>query len=288
MARRPLTSPRKEASQERSKATVDTLLAATARVLVKDGYDRASTNKVAEAAGVSIGSLYQYFPSKEALVAAVIERHIAEMMEVVRNSLVRVALLPIEEAARELVRVMIDAHRIEPKLHRVLVEQIPRVGNLEQIESVDDEAIALVRAYLEAHKEEIDVVDLDLAASGAPRRRALPRRGRLARRAVPEGRASLLCCSSMSSIKKTLVQQGMKLMTDPRVMKMMQDERVMKAVMQMMNVPGKVQSFGNEQIEKLAKAMSLATEDEVKDLKRQIRRLEEEVSRLEKKKNGEG
>ena len=86
----------------------------------------------------------------------------------------------------------------------------------------------------------------------------------------------------MSSIKKTLMKQGMKLMTDPRVMKMMQDERVMKAVMQMMNVPGKVQSFGNEQVEKLAKAMSLATEDEVKDLKRQIRRLEEEVSRLEK------
>ena len=86
----------------------------------------------------------------------------------------------------------------------------------------------------------------------------------------------------MSSFKKTLMKQGMKLMTDPRVMKLMQDERVMKAVMQMMTVPGKVTSFTNEQIEKLAKAMSLATEDEVKDLKRQIRRLEEEVSRLEK------
>jgi cell division FtsZ-interacting protein ZapD len=88
----------------------------------------------------------------------------------------------------------------------------------------------------------------------------------------------------MSSIKKTLMKQGMKLMTDPRVMKMMQDERVMKAVMQMMTVPGKVQTFTNEQIEKLAKAMSLATEDEVKDLKRQIRRLEEDVTRLEKDK----
>ena len=86
----------------------------------------------------------------------------------------------------------------------------------------------------------------------------------------------------MSSIKKTLMKQGMKLMTDPRVMNLMQDERVMKAVMQMMSVPGKVQTFTNEQVEKLAKAMSLATEDEVKDLKRQIRRLEEEVSRLEK------
>lgn len=90
--------------------------------------------------------------------------------------------------------------------------------------------------------------------------------------------------AAMSSLKKTLMKQGMKLMTDPRVMKMMQDERVMKAVMQMMNVPGKVQSFTQDQVEKLAKAMSLATEDEVKDLKRQVRRLEEEVSRLERDK----
>ena len=88
----------------------------------------------------------------------------------------------------------------------------------------------------------------------------------------------------MSSIKKTLMKQGMKLMSDPRVMKIMADERVMKAVMQMMNVPGKVQSFTDEQIAKLAKAMSLATEDEVKDLKRQVRRLEEEVARLEREK----
>lgn len=88
----------------------------------------------------------------------------------------------------------------------------------------------------------------------------------------------------MSSIKKTLMKQGMKLMSDPRVQKIMTDERVMKAVMQMMNVPGKVQSFTDDQVARLAKAMSLATEDEVKDLKRQIRRLEEEIARLEKDK----
>lgn len=84
----------------------------------------------------------------------------------------------------------------------------------------------------------------------------------------------------MSSLKKTLVKQGVKLMSDPRVAKLMQDERVMSAVMQVMNVPGKVQTFTSEQVEKIAKAMSLATEDEVKDLKRQVRRLEEELARL--------
>jgi hypothetical protein len=82
------------------------------------------------------------------------------------------------------------------------------------------------------------------------------------------------------SLKKTLMQQGMKLMTDPRVMKLMQDERVMKAMMAAMSAPGKAQSFAREQLESVAKAMALATEGEVKDLRRTVRKLEEEVARM--------
>jgi cell division FtsZ-interacting protein ZapD len=84
----------------------------------------------------------------------------------------------------------------------------------------------------------------------------------------------------MSAIKKTLMQQGMKLMSDPRVLKLMQDERVMKAMMAAMSVPGKAQSFARDQVEALAKAMALATEGEVKDLRRTVRKLEEEVARM--------
>jgi AcrR family transcriptional regulator len=152
------------ASQERARATVDALLGATARILVKDGYDRASTNRIAHVAGVSIGSLYQYFPSKEALVAAVIDRHMQEMMGLLRDALVKVAMRPVKEAARELVKVMIDAHRVDPNLHRVLVEQTPRVGRLDNVQTIDRESYRLVRAYLEAHREEVGVTDLDLAA----------------------------------------------------------------------------------------------------------------------------
>ena len=164
MPKKPVTKARKSASQERSKATVAALLAATTRVLVKEGYDHTSTNKIAEAAGVSIGSLYQYFPSKEALVSAVIERHIDGMLDVVRSSAARVASLPMYEATRELVRAMIDAHRVDPKLHRVLVEQIPRIGNMEHIERVDEEGLQMVRMLLEARKDELGVEDLDMAA----------------------------------------------------------------------------------------------------------------------------
>jgi AcrR family transcriptional regulator len=164
MAQKLQTSPRKSASQERSRSTVDALLEATTRILIKEGYDRASTNRIAELAGVSIGSLYQYFPSKEALVAAVVDRHTQELSEVTRNALVKMAARPIEVAAREFVSVAIDAHRVNPKLHGVLAEQIPRVGRLENIEANVRDGYALVRGYLEAHRDEIDVADLDLAA----------------------------------------------------------------------------------------------------------------------------
>jgi len=164
MAQKLQTNPRKSASQERSRSTVDALLEATARVLMKEGYDRASTNRIAEVAGVSIGSLYQYFPSKEALVAAVIDRHTQQVSQVTRNALAKVAARPIEVAAREFVSVAIDAHRVNPKLHGVLSEQIPRVGRLENIEATQREAYTLVRGYLEAHRDEIDVADPDLAA----------------------------------------------------------------------------------------------------------------------------
>lgn len=164
MASKPLTKPRKEASQERSRATVDALVEATARILVREGFDKASTNRIAEVAGVSVGSLYQYFPSKEALVAAVIDRHRQDILQVVRGELAKAAQQPLEEGVRTLVVVAVKAHRVNPKLHRVLAEQIPRVGKLEKAETFSRENFALFRAYLENLRDEIGVRDLDLAA----------------------------------------------------------------------------------------------------------------------------
>ena len=162
--RRPLTNPRKKASQERSRATVVALIEATARILVREGFEKASTNRIAQEAGVSIGSLYQYYPSKEALVAAVIDRHNQQRMQMVRDALAEVAALPVEKAVRKLVAMAIEAHRIDPKLHRVLSEQIPRTGRLKNVEIFGRETYALVQAYLEAHRHELRAVDLELAA----------------------------------------------------------------------------------------------------------------------------
>src|SRR5262249_7474993 len=85
LARKKRTDLRKLPVQERSRVTVEALLEATARILVKEGFDAASTNRIAAVAGVSVGSLYQYFPSKESLVAALIDRHNQQIMQAVQG-----------------------------------------------------------------------------------------------------------------------------------------------------------------------------------------------------------
>jgi len=131
---------------------------------VREGFDRASTNRIADVAGASIGSLYQYFPNKEALVAAVVERHQQDIRQVIQGELEKAAMLPIEQGVRMLVAVAVKSHRIAPKLHRVLAEQIPRVGTLEKLETFNRENFALFRSYLESRKSELRVKNLELAA----------------------------------------------------------------------------------------------------------------------------
>src|SRR4051794_37910637 len=113
MAPRPRTVPRKAPRQDRSRATVDAILDATARVLVQEGYDRTSTNRIAVKAGVSVGSLYQYFPSKEALVAALVDRHMEEMNQVLLEGMSGLDVKPPERVVRDVIHAMISAHRVE-------------------------------------------------------------------------------------------------------------------------------------------------------------------------------
>jgi AcrR family transcriptional regulator len=164
MYRQVRTTPRKRPRQERSKATVDAILEASARVLVKQGFDGLTTNAVATAAGVSIGSLYQYFPNKEAIVAALIEHHLEQMNAAVLAELARVAQLPIAEAARCMVELTLRAHAVDPELHRVLTEQVPRVGRMAKLRELDGIAHRMVASLLAARSKELAIADPDLSA----------------------------------------------------------------------------------------------------------------------------
>src|SRR5947209_18080925 len=104
------TQPRKSPRQERSKQTVKWLLDATVEVLSKEGYKAASTNRIAQKAGVNIASLYQYFPRKEALVAALIDRQIDRMQELVGRELGAVAGLPLAQAIPVVIGALMNSY----------------------------------------------------------------------------------------------------------------------------------------------------------------------------------
>jgi AcrR family transcriptional regulator len=143
---------------------VDAILEASARVLVKHGFDGLTTNAVATAAGVSIGSLYQYFPNKEAIVAALIEHHLEQMNGAVLAELARVAQLPAAEAVRCAVELTLRAHAVDPELHRVLSEQVPRVGRLAKLRELDAITHRMVAGLLAARSNELAIRDPDLSA----------------------------------------------------------------------------------------------------------------------------
>jgi AcrR family transcriptional regulator len=163
MALKVRTSPRKAPRQERSRETVDVILEATARVLERDGYDRASTNRIAEVAGVSVGSLYRYFPSKEALVAALCDRHITAMLATCESKLLELADAPMDVAVRGTVGAILHAHTVNPKLHRVLIQQVPRVGKLKNVDAMQQRLSELLRIQLEMRRAEVRPRNLDLA-----------------------------------------------------------------------------------------------------------------------------
>ncbi|MFM0504708.1 TetR/AcrR family transcriptional regulator [Paraburkholderia caffeinilytica] len=119
---------RKAPRQARSRATVEAILTAGAQVLGRQGWARFTTNDVAEAAGVSIGSLYQYFPNKNVLVQAITTRHFDEVLAVLRT--IDDETMPFAWRVEQLVHGMIGIHNINPALHRVLLEKAPYIEGL--------------------------------------------------------------------------------------------------------------------------------------------------------------
>ena len=157
-------NPRKQPKQARSKATVEAILQAAAQVLVNEGYDKASTNRVAKVAGVSVGSLYQYFPNKDAMFLALADDHAGHMISMLQEMAEQLLTAPIPEAVRTYIDAMLRAHLVEPALHQELTLLLPRLQTMHDVADLNRQAEMPVRMWLEAHRDEIQVGDLDTAA----------------------------------------------------------------------------------------------------------------------------
>jgi AcrR family transcriptional regulator len=160
---------RKTPRQGRSQRIVETVLEAAALTFAELGYAKATTNRIAERAGISVGSLYQYFPSKDGILARLLAAHKAQIHALVEQAVARLAdpAAPLEATLRALLEELVEVHRASPAMARALSEAVLRQSSaLDQCE-LDGEDVAqasMVRAALEARP---DVRSGDLEAMAA-------------------------------------------------------------------------------------------------------------------------
>jgi AcrR family transcriptional regulator len=151
--------PRKEPRQSRARATVDAILFAAAHILKIEGFAHATTNRIAEKAGVSVGSLYQYFPNKEAIVAALRERYQDWFDELVRAEIERGRGLPLREGVRQAMERIIALNALDPALHGKLSSPV-----INHDREATQRLIAEMRTYLVDHARQLGLPDPELTS----------------------------------------------------------------------------------------------------------------------------
>lgn len=166
--RAPDWGARRTPVQQRAQETVDVILQAAGEVFSEHGYAAGTTNRIAVRAGVSIGSFYQYFPNKDAVLVALVERHVAAGMRSVEELLTAAAAAEAPAELRGLLRAFVSAmvvlHGQEPDLHRVLFEEAPHPPELHECVLQMEEALAHAwRSILEGAAG-VQVADADTAA----------------------------------------------------------------------------------------------------------------------------
>ena len=155
---------RKGPKQQRSKVTVSAILDATVRVLEQEGNDAATTSRIAEVAGVSVGTLYQYFANRDAILDALQDREFDRASEMMGRILGRGAYATDREVARAVIEGLLELHGAAPTLHRLLVVEGLRVTPTERVQAFDNRIIALVRSFLNLANVRIRRKNLDAAA----------------------------------------------------------------------------------------------------------------------------
>ncbi|RST87815.1 TetR/AcrR family transcriptional regulator [Aquibium carbonis] len=159
-------TPRKRPRQARATATVDAIFEATIQVLLTDGPHRLTTTRVAARAGVSVGTMYQYFPHKQALFYALNERYLDDLAETVRNTCEARHGAPIVDMVQALVTTYWDAKTKRPEVTRALYRSVVELDNEALLEAfarrVDAATAAMFASASDAGFADLPVVNLTL------------------------------------------------------------------------------------------------------------------------------
>jgi AcrR family transcriptional regulator len=144
---------------------VERILDAAQEVLITHGYDGASTNRIAEAAGISPGSLYQYFPNKDAIAGAVIDRYSDHLSARLAANVSERLTQPAPDYVRESIAALLDALDVHPEFLRAVMEQTPRLGTGSKLLAFEQRIGELTVAYLTINSKQVrSGATLDTAA----------------------------------------------------------------------------------------------------------------------------
>jgi AcrR family transcriptional regulator len=143
---------------------VDAILAAAARVFARDGYGRATTNRIAETAGVSVGSLYQYFPSKNAIAVELLRRYRERLIERIAAKVGEMNEATFREVVHALVTALLHDDEIDDSLRRLLIERVLRTESRGAVPAFEDRIESLLVDALRAAKDKVAIDDYEICA----------------------------------------------------------------------------------------------------------------------------
>jgi AcrR family transcriptional regulator len=158
------SSRRRTPTQERSQRLVATLIDATAQVCSEVGLEGLSTNKVAKAAGVAVGSIYQYFPDKESLLDAVVQDRFGRLAQLAIERMADVQGLSYRQAADTVLRAAVDFFASEPSLTQILAPYLAVPPPLPGAESAIQQVHDLAMRFLTSAATDLTLVDIGDAA----------------------------------------------------------------------------------------------------------------------------
>lgn len=190
--------PRKQPRQARAKATVDAIFEATIQVLLSDGLSRLTTTRVADRAGVSVGTMYQYFPQKHALLFALLQQHLETVSEAVFAACARCRGMPLEIMSDSLVSAFVDAKTRDLDAALALYAVAAELDTDDLIGKIARRNQAAIRGMLESAADAIfmdsDAVAFTLRATLAGATRAVLERRATTRELVALRRELPILC----------------------------------------------------------------------------------------------
>ncbi|WP_082825926.1 TetR/AcrR family transcriptional regulator [Croceicoccus estronivorus] len=151
---------RKDPKQQRAVVTAEAITQATQQIIIREGFKKATTNRIAEVAGVSVGSLYQYFPNKQAIVRTLIQETVTKAAMRVRTLLRDLMDEPLEPALRQIMTLLLEIYKENDFIIFRILDQVPELKEYTNNLAIEIYTYSTNLAFLEQHQADLTVTDI--------------------------------------------------------------------------------------------------------------------------------